>query len=339
METSIAPAQTSADASTGASALSVIVVTPERFSSLRRTVRHLREQTVQDQIELIIVAPSEEALGDLEPGELGGFHSVQHVTVGPIRNVDKAAAHGVPASHAPVVAFVEDHAYPTPGWAEALLEAHEGPWGVVGSLMLNANPGSMLSWTNLLIAYGPWTAPAAGGEMAALPGHNISYKRDLLTQYGENLEQKLGRDGGLLESLQAQGHRLYLEPEAGIYHANPSLLSSTSGLRFDAGRLYGATRAEQHGWSPAQRLLYIAGGPLIPLVRFKRLREELFGDGRRDELRPRVFPALMLGLVLDGLGQMAGYAFGPGGTTERLALFEMDRPRHLTPADRKALAE
>lgn len=320
-------------------ALSVILVTPERFANIRRSVRYLRAQTARAQLELVIVAPSEAAVEDRAAHELDGFRQVTIVPVGAIDNVDRAAAPGILRASAPVVALLEDHAYPDPTWAEALIEAHEGPWTVVGSTVLNANPGSMLSWTNMLIAYGPWTEPNEGGEVENLPGHNTSYKRAPLAAYGEALQEALGRSGTLLDDLKAEGHRFYTEPEARVYHANPSRLASTADLRFSAGRLYGAKRAEQNDWTAAQRAAYIAGGPLIPLVRFKRLREELFGGGRRSHLAPRVFPALLLGLALDGAGQMAGYAFGPGQAPEKLATFEMDRMQHLTDADRHLLEE
>ena len=50
--------------------------------------------------------------------------------------------------------------------------------------MRNANPKSAISWANLLIEYGPWLDPAPAGKASHLPGHNSSYKRDVLLGYG-----------------------------------------------------------------------------------------------------------------------------------------------------------
>lgn len=155
--------------------------------------------------------------------------------------------------------------------------------------------------------------------------------------YGEALGDKLGRDGGLLDDLTAKGARFGFEPEAALAHVNPSTLSSTVDLRFSAGRLYGATRARTEQWSKARRLLYTLGGPMIPAVRLKRLHDDYFSGGRRRPLAPRVYPALTLGLVLDGLGQMVGYAAGPGGTVEKLATFEMDRLQHISARERREI--
>lgn len=318
--------------------LSIVVVTADSFRNLRRTVQYLRRQSEVSRIELLIVSASEDKMLDLLPGELEGFGSTAFVYTGaPIANVDKAAAFGVHRANAPVVALIEDHAYPEPDWARYILRAHQQGWGAVGSTVLNANPRSTVSWTNLLIAYGPWTEPNTRGEQEALPGHNITYKTNLLKAYGDKLIDKMGRDGGLIEELQANGERLYLESDARLEHANPSRVLPTIQLRFNAGRLYGYTRAVENEWTPLHTILYVTGGLLIPFIRFRRFRSEFFGFGKRADLVPRVFPMLWFGLLLDALGQMAGYALGPGKSVAVLSVFEMDRRQHLNRADQHML--
>ena len=81
-----------------------------------------------------------------------------------------------------IVAFVEDHCFPTPGWAEALLRAHERAWAGVGPVVLNANPKRTLSWANLLIEYGPWLHPRERGTVSHIPGHNSSYSLVVLME-------------------------------------------------------------------------------------------------------------------------------------------------------------
>lgn len=38
--------------------MSVVLVTPDRYETIRQTIKHLRAQTVRDRLEVIIVAPS-----------------------------------------------------------------------------------------------------------------------------------------------------------------------------------------------------------------------------------------------------------------------------------------
>lgn len=223
-----------------APSLSVVVVTPNDFAQIRRTVRHLRAQDVVDDLELVLVAPSEAAVADHHTGELDAFAAVRTVALGRIPNVDRAAASGILAATADIVAVIEDHAFVQPGWARAVIAAYrDGPWVAVGSVMGNANPRSGLSWANLLLGYGWWIDPGQAGEMPDVPSHNGSYRRAAVAAFENELPDRMGRDGDLHDRLRAGGGRMYLAGEARITHANPSRLAPTADLRFHAGRLYG----------------------------------------------------------------------------------------------------
>ncbi|GGI06067.1 glycosyltransferase [Egicoccus halophilus] len=321
-------------------ALSVIVVTPHDFAQLRRTVAHLRVQDGVEDTELVLVAPDEAAVADAEPAELAAFGQLTVVPVGPIDNVDRAAARGMLAASAPVVATIEDHAYVQAGWIRAVLAAYEqGDWVSVGSVMGNANPDSSFSWANLMLGYGWWIDRDHAGEMDDVPSHNATYRREAVAAFGDELPRHVGRDGDLHERLRQAGGRMYLAPDASITHANPSTLAATADLRFNAGRLYGAERAEDAGWSFARRLFYALASPLIPLVRLKRFFDERLAPGRSHaELFPAVLPGLIAALVLDAAGQAVGYLRGPGAAPDVLATFEMDRLQHLDRRDRRLLS-
>ncbi len=52
--------------------LSIVLVTPDRYDVIQRTVRSLETQTIKDQLEIIIVAPSAIAL-HLDKADLQAF--------------------------------------------------------------------------------------------------------------------------------------------------------------------------------------------------------------------------------------------------------------------------
>lgn len=313
--------------------MSVVVVSRDTFASIRRTVRFLRAQTAAERLELILVAPEAGALDDRRAEETAGFHSVATVGVGTVIDADRASAHGIRRASAPVVALVEDHAFPEPEWAAALIAAHdEGPWAAVGSAFANANPATGLSWGNLLLAYGSWTEPVRGGETRNVSRHNISYKRSALEPYLGDLEEMIGRGGTLLRTLLADGHTFRMEPAARIAHLNPSRLRASVALRVDAGRLYADTRARQEGWSRVKRLAYVALWPLVPVMRARPILPKLGANG----LGARARAVVGMAVLLDGVGQTLGYALGPGGARDRLIAFEFDRAGTLRAAERGA---
>lgn len=300
--------------------MSVIILTPDSYDTIRKTMNCLRAQTVRNQLEIIVVAPSTSGLNG-EP-ELKDFNRVRLVEVGPMNSTAVARAAGVREATAPVIALAEDHSFPEPQWAEALIAAHRGPWAAVGPAMGNANPQSALSWANLAIEYGPWLDPAPRGPIDHLPGHNSSYKRDLLLAYGSQLQAMLDAESVLHWNLRSQGHQLYLESSARTFHLNYSLVLPTIPLRFFGGRLFAASRSR--GWTGLRRFLYAAASPLIPLVRMRRVLRDLHRAGR---LQLRMLPPLILALTSDAAGEMIGYLLGSGQAMCRLTDMEFHRHR------------
>lgn len=313
--------------------LSVVIVT-DGFETIGRTVRHLRAQTIANTIELVVVAPD----GDLglEASELAELHSHQVVPVGDIRSLSWARAPGIRAARAPIVALAESHCYPEPEWAARLLGAHEDGWVAVGPAMFNANPRSVVSWVNLLLDYGPWLGPTAGGEMGDLPGHNSSYKKDHLLAFGDRLEAMLEAETIMHADLRARGHRLYQEPAARAAHMNVTRTASWIGERFQTGRRFASARS--HAWPLWRRAVYALGSPLIPAVRFRRLARDLARTGTGRELRGYGYLLLVFALFVSAAGELVGYVRGSGDSMYALSRIELHKDRHLRASEQAEFA-
>jgi hypothetical protein len=313
--------------------MSVVLVTSDGYDTIRKTMEHLQAQTASDQLEIVIVAPSIAALG-VDAAEFTAFRGIRLVEVDEIKSTGRAIAAGVREATAPVVTYAEEHAYPAPGWAEALIKAHGQPWAAIGVGLANANPSNMISWASLFTDFGPWVEPAKAGEISHLPWHHVAYKRAVLMEYGPKLEAMLETESILHKDLQARGYRLYLESAAKTDHVNISLLSSYVAAEFNGARMFAANRARNTKWPVFWRVFYISKIPVIPFVRLQRVVQHILRSGRGRELLPRILPALIAGLVADALGQLTGYAFGPGNAAQRRVSFELKRCQHVTELDR-----
>ena len=309
--------------------LSAIVVVPDTYETVRRTMRHLREQSAADQMELVIVAPSYRQLG-LDASDLTCFHSWQVVEIDRVKSIGSAFVAGIRHSHAPVVALTEDHSFPDANWAEVLIAAHQQPLAAVGPTMRNGNPDTMLSWADFYQAYGEWTSPVSSGLVRHLPGHNSSYKRDILLAYGNRLEVLMQAESVLHRYLTAQGHGLLLESGTCTTHLNFASWSSWIPARYCLGRQFASTWA--HSWSWPRRLLFTAASPLIPWVRLWRVQKHI-RRGQPYGFLFRLLPIALAGLLVEGLGQMMGYLAGAGDSIDKVAKYEFHRIRHNEPAD------
>ncbi len=315
--------------------MSIVTVSATGDRSIRRTIAALAAQTIADRLEVILVAPDETVAAHL--GRLPeAFAAFRIRAVGPVPDVDRAAAGAMPEATAPVIGSIEDHAFPDADWAEAVLTGFESEdVTMVGSAIVNANPRPGLSWSNILLAYSQWSEATPEGDIDWVSIHNGTFRRSALERFDPaDYLDWFNREGEIVRRMGEIG-RFRFVPGARIRHINPSSLGATARLRIDAGRLYAAGRAEAEGWSRGKRAVYAGLGPLIPAIRYLRMRRTIFGPALPER---RYGPAMLTGLVFDGLGQMAGFLAGPGGARARLATFEMDRLQHLDAGDRRVFA-
>jgi hypothetical protein len=307
--------------------LSAIIAT-DGLAIMRRTFDALMAQTARDRLELVIVSPAG-SIGDEELAGLDRFHSVQVVERDTPASTSAARAAGIRAASAPVVALVETHVFPQPGWAAALIEAHRGPWTVVGPLIDNENPGPA-SWGNLFVDYSPWLVGLDGGEMTHVAGHNATYKREALLRYWDDLDWAFEAETVMHWEMHDRGERIYCEPRAVILHRNVSRFGPGIVEHFYNGQCFGGIRSRN--WSLARRALYALASPIFPLLRLWRIGGDVRRMGRLGVL-PGALPMMAAALAWHAAGECVGYVRGRGRAGQAMARFELYRDRYVAGLD------
>ena len=314
-----------------APALSVIVATPDSYQTVRQLVRYLARQTIVERLELVFVVPRAERLGLIE-ADLAPFLQRSVIETGPFRSLNHARVAGIRAAAAPVVALTEDHCFPTPTWAEALVAAHQDGWAAVGPTIGLANKHSLRAWASFLIQYAPWMMPTPGSVVDDIPGHNSSYKKEILFEYGDDLESMMDFEYVLHQDFQRKGYKIYLESSAEAYHLFMTKLVPSLREHYNIGRLLAATRARH---TPrARRLLATASAPLVPGVRLLRILRQVHGLGWQRELLPGILPWLAIGLSASALGELVGYAIGKGQAQKSTLDLDFHRERFVSTEER-----
>ena len=310
-------------------ALTAALLTPDDFSTIRRTAEVIASQSIASSIEMLVLTPAPDRL-DADPRILSRLHSLKVVKADLTHGSGPVRASAVREASAPVIVFGEDHCFPSDGWAEALLRAHEGEWVAVGPVVTNANPESLVSWADLLIGYGPWLAPGKSMERDHLPGHNSSYKRSVLLDLGAKLDDLMEAESALQWKLRDRGHSLYQESAARVAHTNFDTWSVWIPVSYHSGRVFASTRVI--GWSALKRVAFMAGSPLIPLVRLWRHLRQAGDAGIPLGLLCRVTPVLVAGLVVNAVGQAIGTIAGAGSSRSTLVEWDFHRNMPRTPA-------
>ncbi len=304
--------------------LSAILVVGGRREYAAACIASLLEQDLGARLEIVLV--------DVAPGAAAipaaGSPRVRALSLPRGTLFAEARTAGVAAARAPVVAFLEEHTLVRPGWGEALLAAHAGPWVAVGPRIANANPQFGKSAVIGLLNYGDYAGESGRGERRAVPGHNSSYKTAALRALGENLADALANDLVLQERLRAAGGRCFFEPAAVVAHRNERGLGSIGRGIFLWYRCYGPLRARQGRWTLARRALYVLAVPLLPfyfashaIPRLARARTAGW------PLLVRHLP-FVLGMQLCGaVGQAVGLVCGAGDAPARFSEYELTEPR------------
>ena len=81
--------------------ISVILVTPRDYSTLRGTMAKLRDQTIHDKIEIIIIAPNA-SLVEFDDRDHVAFHSARVLQYDRDKIMSSARAAGIRRASAPV---------------------------------------------------------------------------------------------------------------------------------------------------------------------------------------------------------------------------------------------
>jgi hypothetical protein len=308
--------------------LSAIVVTPDTYETVRALMNALKQQTAASKMEIVLVVPSRENAA-IDGSDLEIFHQSQIIEL-PNAPHTLAKAEGVRRARAELVAFTEDHCFPAPNWAERLIVAHRREYAVVGPAVKSANPQTLVSQADFYIAYGKWAAPIESSEVDFLMGHNACYKRTALLEYDAELGEVLEAETALQWDMRAHGHRFWLEATTFVRHTNYEQWLPWSDLQWNHARVFAGQRAAK--WKLSKRLVFALGSPLIPFVRFVRIRRDMRRARYSLGERLKIYSVIGYGLVIDALGQGAGYAFGSGDAKFKTMEYEVHRERYLKPA-------
>jgi hypothetical protein len=304
--------------------LSAVLVVGSQRARAQRVLEALAEQTAAASIEVVVVDLAPNDVPRLEPLGLRVVYSSRP----DIDRWGSARVAGVRQASGPIVAFIEDHCFPARNWAEFVIEAHRGPWAAVGYAFTNANPESYVSRSSLLARYGQFVHPARRGPAHLVGGNNVSYKREVLLEFGPALEALLTIDFNLQEILAKRGVPMFVEARALAAHQNFTSVISECRTGHAYCRVLAARRAETQSWSTARRVTYGLGAPLgSPTIRLTRLLSGLRGRRELWRISAAGLPVIVVEYLADALGESLGYLVGAGASEREALRWELETDR------------
>lgn len=311
---------------TNAPALSLIIGSSTGdVSYIVTMLRWVARQSVADQIEMVLVIPA--GSQEIPQDAIAPFCDVKIIQPPAVASWADAMVTGVAASTSDIIVLGEDHAFPDAGWAEGLIRAHQQGHQVAGPVIANANPATGQSCINWIIDYGRWIVGNPSGEREDIPGHNSSYRRQILAEFAPGRLRELLEPGGSLHAeLRGKGIHFYLTSEAVVYHMHTSRTPISIRLRFNFGRLLGQGRARDGNWGWPRRIAYTLASPLLLIMRLRYILQSFRQANQQHLLKnPRIAGWLAIALLAGIIGEAWAYLFGAGDAAERIAIEEFHK--------------
>jgi len=304
--------------------LSAVMIAGPLRARAERCLSRLLAQTLLDQMEVVVV--------DLSPGgpPLAG---VDHPAVRYFRRPDllyysTAQAECARQAGAEIIAFIEDHCYPAPGWAAAVVEAFRQPSvSVVSYAFVNYNPDRYLSRAFFITEYGRWMTPASRGPVPIPACNNVAYRRRDLEPFFPQLDELFEAEFVLQRRILTGGRLAWIEPAAEVAHESWWRLAD--GLRANAAmkRVNAARRAQAGHWGALRRCVFAGAMVMAPALHLWRLAVAL-------RTRPSGWTAFLVSLpvslavyVTSSWQEALGYLRGPGSSREDFKTTELSANR------------
>ncbi len=313
--------------------LTVALQSCDNLYTQRTTLGHLRNQTIADRLEIVIVTPSTDDLDKVRE-LLGAFQGYKLIKCPAEAGMSIMRGLGVRAASAPYIAIGEDHCAPHPTWAAKLVEAFELPerYDGVAVAVHNASPASMLSWANLAFGYLYWMAPVTRGPVDMIPGSNAVLRKASLEQFGDKLLDMFGREGGLQEKMKAGGSKFISYPDAKVFHKNLARWSSTWQLRYCVGANLACSMIQNKKMSMPVRIVRSLLTPIDGVFRMLKIVKRLKQRGYK--MTPKILLGGVVASIMHALGMLIGFWTGGEAAEMELYWLEFHRDQHMLPGER-----
>ncbi len=291
--------------------LSIVVVSFSQQPTLERCLAALVLQVESARAEILVVRRPPDA----SPVLRQRFPDVRWIAAAQADAVPHMRSLGISSSRGAVVALLEDDCEVADGWCAALLSAHRQPWAAVGGAIEPGHYRKALDWGVYFCEYARFMQPFAG-DVAALPGNNISYKRTALAK----LTADIDGDSGFHEvfanaTLRQSGEVLVAVPEMTVYNINSWSRNRITEVPYHHGRGYAGLRLA--GRHPTVRLAFAAMALVLPAIQVGRVVGEIVGRRRLIAQLLKAFPAILLFALSWSAGEWMGCLFGPGKSLDR----------------------
>ncbi len=285
--------------------ISIIIALVNGFPFIKRCLESLERQVLMDEMEVIVASRCGKDIGSRLKDLFPWIYLIDapHDT-----SIPELRALAIKEAKGDIIAILEDHCIVADHWTENLIYAHKSDHPVIGGIIRNAACERLVDWAAFFCEYSWFMEPIPEGEVDALPGNNVAYKRWVIKRFKDDIEEGVW-DMILHEHIKTAGIPLYLKPSLVVYHKMSASLSWYLKQKFHFARSYGGMR---FGKAYLKRWFYGVGSLLLPFIMARRIILCVLKKEQHKKEFVLSIPILFLLLIIWALGEAVGYIMGGG---------------------------
>jgi hypothetical protein len=323
--------------------ISVVFAARGSLENVQKSLECLLAQTVASQVEFIFCGDSSELLQSVGAflAPRAPFARVEYL-LDAEQELAMARIRAMEVATAEVVAFVEDHSFQQPNWAEELLAAFGSSPDIVAAapVIQNPNAETAVSRAQFQLTHGMLELRTASERFEAcgkLPWHSTAYRREALVA-------ALGDPGlfqveGFLQERVLRDYpraRLVRCAHSSLQHVNMSRLFPALRFAFHGGRVFGAERNRRMQWSLLERVGRSVLFPVVAVLKIWRSAGILWDENSLCRTAATFAAAVPIAWC-HALGEAVGVCWGQGRSAIAYSGFEVQRGPLLRARERQLL--
>lgn len=286
--------------------ISVIIASHEAGLTIERCLESLVSQCCRRNFEILLIDSSTDGTHQKVQARFPSVqvrHFQERWFCGEARNF------GLKLARAPIIAFLDADCFVGPDWIEAIWEAHQHPAWVMGGVIDNGSPDSLLAWAYYFSEFSLWIPRVTKREMEEIAGCCLSFKRVAYDTFGPFIEGTYCSDTAFHWRLKRGGHKVSIHPAIRVYHTISCSFLEFLAHIFEHRRCYARVSCleNRRSWIPRfGRAIFSLGIPL-PLLLCVAWR---VGRARRYWGRFLLaVPLIVAGFLARAAGEFCGYLF------------------------------
>ena len=195
--------------------LAVVIACYRARETIAACLDSLQRQRTPRAYETVLVESSGDGTAGLVQQRFPWVRLVESETrcyAGDARNL------AIPLTSAPVVAFLDADCVVPDDWVDSVVEAHTDSHLLVGGVIDNAAPESLLACGYHFLEFNLWLPGRGPAEIDEIAGCCLSLKREAFDRYGPFVAGTYSSDTAFQWRMRVDGHRVLRDPRIRVLH-------------------------------------------------------------------------------------------------------------------------